>query len=133
MVRVWFWWITHQLTLKYQSRIVRKERNKVLENAHSKYVPLVAHAHNDVLEFLIEFGLVGCFVLFFPILPHLSKIVFSKKTFGFTILFTGFSIVVLYHAIDFPSRTPATLISVSFLFAICCMSSQTSIKQKECL
>ena len=119
--------------LKYQSRIVREERNKVLKNAHSTYVPLIAHAHNDVLEFLIEYGLVGSFVLFFPVLPHLSKILFSKKSFGITILFTGFLIVVLYHAIDFPSRTPATLLSVSFLFAICGMVSPTSIKQQECL
>ena len=119
-------------SLKYQSSIVRKVRNKVLKNAHSKYVPLVAHAHNDFLEFIIEFGLVGCFALFFPMLPYLSKVLYSKKSFSFAILFTGFSIVIIYHALDFPSRTPATLIMVSVLFAICHMTS-SSTKLKESL
>jgi O-antigen ligase len=114
--------------LQYQSSIVRDERNKVLENAHSNYIPLVAHAHNDVLEFLIEFGLFGCFLLFFPMFPPLSKIIFSKKTFSLAILLTGFSIVLLYHALDFPSRTPATLLSVSVLFAICYMTPSPSTK-----
>ena len=51
---------------KFQSQIVRYERSLGLENAHDYYVPLVAHAHNDFLEFTAEWGLVGMFSIFLP-------------------------------------------------------------------
>ena len=42
---------------KFQSYEVRHERSLGLENAHNEYVPLVAHAHNDLFEHVVEWGL----------------------------------------------------------------------------
>ncbi len=97
----------------YQSKIVRMERAKSLENAHQKHVPLVAHAHSDILEFFIEFGFFGTFILFFPVILLLSKILLSIKTDQIYILLVGLLTVFAYFLIDFPSRTPATLATVS--------------------
>ena len=48
----------------FQSSHVQSERYKLLSNAHNPYIPLIAHAHNDLLEWWCEWGTFGV-VLFY--------------------------------------------------------------------
>jgi O-antigen ligase len=92
---------------KYQSSHVRSERSIGLNNAHSPYIPLVAHAHNDILEFLAEWGLLGVFIFFIPYLFFLIQTFCFSKSISVQILLTGCLIFIVYCFIDFPTRTPA--------------------------
>ena len=92
---------------KYQSFHVRSERSIGLDNAHSPYIPLVAHAHNDILEFLTEWGLLGVFLFFIPYLFFLIQTFCFTKSISVQILLTGCLIFIVYCFIDFPTRTPA--------------------------
>ena len=56
---------TKQLNPKYQSKEVREQRNIVLNNAHHEFTPLIGYAHNDWLERLSEFGLIGSWAVFY--------------------------------------------------------------------
>lgn len=103
---------------KYQSYDVRSERAKGLDNAHNPYVPLVAHAHNDILEIIVEWGLVGFFLIFSPFLILLLKF-FNTSSFEMLgYLGLGCVIFLLYCFMDFPTRTPACLATFSALFGI---------------
>jgi len=100
----------------YQSKIVREQRSVGLENAHEKYVPLVAHVHNDILEFFLEFGLIGFFALMTPWLILFSKSKIRTNSSLSRIFLVIVSILFVYFVIDFPSRTPATMAIVSFFY-----------------
>jgi O-antigen ligase len=100
---------------KFQSYEVRHERSLALENAHNEYVPLVAHAHNDLLEFIVEWGLVGIFLF---IIPFLCLGFYSSSSRSLFILSSGCIIFLIYCGIDFPTRTPACLANFSALLAI---------------
>ena len=52
----------------FQSNYVRDARSVGLEAAHNPYIPLVAHAHNDWIEWWCEWGLLGMLVIFIPML-----------------------------------------------------------------
>ncbi|MEK9773305.1 MAG: O-antigen ligase family protein, partial [Opitutae bacterium] len=103
---------------KFQSTQVRNERALGLENAHTPYVPLVAHAHSDVLEFFAEWGLGGIFLIFFPFLFYLLKTFHIAVPHPSTITGWGCLVFLLYCWIDFPTRTPACLATFSALFAL---------------
>ena len=103
---------------KYQSKEVRLERGKGLENAHKPYVPLVAHAHSDILESLIEWGLVGCFISFLPFIFILFTNFLSHPSTPTHLLSLGCLAFLLYCFIDFPTRTPACLATFVTVFAI---------------
>ncbi len=103
------------LNPKYQSTEVRLERSKGLENAHRPYVPLVAHAHNDLLEWFCDIGLVGVFLVPLPLLIYfISTMIFSASTSLHYMLMASGSMLV-YSVFDFPTRTPACMA----LFALC--------------
>ena len=114
---------------KFQSREVRSERAKGLENAHTPYVPLVAHAHNDFLEILLEWGLVGFFLIFLPFLIMLSKFFTNARSNNIQILGLGCITFLLYCLLDFPTRTPACLASFSALLGL--HFKYNSIKDKS--
>jgi len=103
---------------KFQSYEVRHERSLGLENAHKEYVPLVAHAHNDLLEHVVEWGLIGIFLVFLPFLCLIPIGVSLKSSHSLFILSFGCVIFLVYCAIDFPSRTPACLANFSVLLAM---------------
>ena len=103
---------------KFQSQEVRYERSLGLENAHQYYVPLVAHAHSDLLEFTAEWGLVGMFAIFLPFLVCLLVGSYSTPSTSFLILSLGCIIFMAYCLIDFPTRTPACLANFCALLAI---------------
>lgn len=103
---------------KFQSHKVRHERSLGLENAHNYYVPLVAHAHNDLLEFTAEWGLVGMFSIFLPFVFHLLVSLYSQNSNSCLILCLGCIVFISYCLIDFPTRTPACLANFCALFAL---------------
>ena len=103
---------------KFQSYEVRHERSLGLENAHNEYVPLVAHAHNDLFEHIVEWGLVGVFLVFLPFLCLIPIGISLKSSRSLFILSFGCFIFLVYCAVDFPSRTPACLANFSVLVAM---------------
>ena len=103
---------------KFQSYEVRHERSLGLENAHNEYVPLVAHAHNDLFEHVVEWGLVGVFLVFLPFLCLIPIGISLKSSHSLFILSFGCVIFLVYCAVDFPSRTPACLANFSVLLAM---------------
>jgi O-antigen ligase len=103
---------------KFQSYEVRHERSLGLENAHKQYVPLVAHAHNDLFEHVVEWGLVGVFLVFLPFLCLIPMEISQKSSHSLFILSSGCVIFLIYCAVDFPSRTPACLVNFSVLLAM---------------
>jgi len=97
---------------KYQSKEVRDQRNIVLNNAHHEFTPLIGYAHNDWLEKISEFGLIGIG----PFIIYLYMIisVFTKgKSETSRILIIGSICYLVYSFIDFPSRTPCSLLTFS--------------------
>ena len=103
---------------KFQCSEVRTERNLGLENAHKVYVPLVAHAHNDVLEFIVEWGLIGFFCIFLPLLFILFRYIKNSNCKHSTLLLYGCLTFITYCLIDFPTRTPACLLTFCVLCGI---------------
>lgn len=102
----------------FQSYEVRHERSLGLENAHNEYVPLVAHAHNDLLEYIVEWGLVGVFLVFLPFLCLIPTGIYPTSSHSLFILSIGCVMFLIYCAVDFPSRTPACLGNFSVLLAM---------------
>lgn len=101
----------------FQSHEVRDLRKKGTQSAHQKFTPLIGYAHNDWLERISEFGLIG--ILSFS--PYLY-IIFSQLFKSYS-LFNKLSLISLviyltYSFIDFPSQTPACLILFSTLVGI---------------
>jgi hypothetical protein len=112
----------------YQSVEVRDMRRIVLKAAHKKYTPLVGTAHNDWLEKISEFGLLGlvivCPYLYFIFFQFLkSKSLLAK--FGLT----GCIIFLIYAFGDFPSQTPACLMLFSALVGLALKYSSLSHKK----
>jgi len=103
---------------KFQSYEVRHERSLGLENAHKEYIPLVAHAHNDLLEHIVEWGLVGVFLIFLPFIFIITTGIYPTSSHSLHILSFGCLIFIVYCAVDFPSRTPACLANFSALLAM---------------
>jgi len=103
---------------KFQSQEVRYERSLGLKNAHQYYVPLVAHAHNDLLEFTAEWGLVGMFAIFLPFVVYLIVESYSSPSISFQFLSFGCIVFMAYCLIDFPTRTPACLTNFCAFLAI---------------
>ncbi|MBT3668546.1 MAG: O-antigen ligase family protein [Opitutae bacterium] len=101
----------------YQSLEVRNMRRIGLKAAHQKYTPLVGTAHNDWLEKISEFGLVGllivCPYLYFIFIQFFKTNSLLSK-FG---LF-GAIIFLIYSFGDFPSQTPACLMLFSTLVGL---------------
>jgi len=102
----------------YQSYDVRSERSKGLENAHNPYIPLVAHAHNDFLEWLCDFGLIGVFIFVIPYLLFLFAIFLGNKSPTIRLLSISILLIYVMSLVDFPTRTPACLCLVAILHAL---------------
>ena len=105
---------------KFQSTVVRQERAKGLESAHNPYIPLVAHAHNDILEFICEWGLLGTFCFFIPYILHLVKVWVSTNSTTVRLLLLGCFVFLVYCFVDFPTRTPACFALFSSVAGLAC-------------
>jgi len=109
---------------KYQSAHVRNERNKGLANAHNPYIPLVAHAHSDIIEWWCEWGLAGFLAFFLPAICLLIACLIRKSSAESRILLMGAAVTIVYSFIDFPTRTPACLAMLSVCFALSVKNSR---------
>ena len=78
----------------------------------------MAHAHNDVLEFLVEWGFIGVFLIFLPFLLPLLRVVYLSTINSSSITGWGCIVFLLYCFIDFPTRTPACLATFCALLAV---------------
>ena len=103
---------------KYQSDIVRFERSKGLANAHRPYIPLVAHAHNDVLEWICDYGLIGFFIIILPFVVTHFSLAFLVKSTSLNLLLLSSLPVYIMSVIDFPTRTPACLALFSIIIGL---------------
>ena len=101
----------------YQSKVVRDTRNIVLANAHNSYTPLIRFGHNDWLEKISEFGILG-FVISVPYLILIIYNLFSTQSLMSRILLIGSLLFLIYSIIDFPSQTPLCLMVFSTLVGI---------------
>jgi len=101
----------------FQSMGVRTERNVVLNNAHSKFIPLIHSGHNEILEKISEFGIFG-FVLIIPLFCYVSHVFVITHSLFVKILIFGCLVFVLYSFIDFPSQTPICLITFSIVIGL---------------
>lgn len=108
----------------HQSEYVRHARNIGLAAAHNPYIPLVAHAHNDWLEWWCEWGLLGLVILFIPILAIISSILVGKFSLNSKLYMSAVTIIFLYSCVDFPTRTPACLALCCFTFGIALSSAR---------
>ncbi len=102
----------------FQSQEIRIIRNKGLENAHNRYVPLVGHGHSDLLEYLSEFGWVGLTFVILPIFFLLFRNFLFCPSLLIQSISAGCLCFYLYCCIDFPTRTPACLILFSVLVGL---------------
>jgi len=93
----------------YQSYEVRHERSKVLANAHTPFIPLVAHAHNDILEWICNYGLICFFICILPPFFYYLAGIFHSRSITAKLMFGVFLILLLMSLVDFPTRTPACL------------------------
>ena len=100
----------------FQSSYVRNARSVGLEAAHNPYIPLVAHAHNDWIEWWCEWGLLGMLVIFIPVLIIAVAALVGNFNLNTKLLMAGVTMILLYSFFDFPTRTPAclSLICLSF-------------------
>lgn len=96
----------------FQSIEVHNKRNIVQHNAHQKFTPLIRFAHNDWLEKLSEFGVLGLLITI-PYLFYLLKFSFVNTSNSSRIFMIGSLIFLLYSFVDFPSQTPACLLMFS--------------------
>ena len=105
----------------FQSSHVKSERSKGLENAHTPYIPLIAHAHSDILEWWCEWGTIGIILFFIPLLVLLISQFLGNRSLEHKILLAGVLVIFLYSAVDFPTRTPAcfALTMICFGMGIC--------------
>jgi len=102
----------------FQSKVVRDERAIGLANAHTPYIPLLGYGHSDILEWVTEFGWVGIVLLLLPaILLICRNLSFSRSIFA-QIISIGGLCFLLYCCFDFPTRSPACLISFSLLLGL---------------
>ena len=108
----------------HQSEYVRFTRNIGLTAAHNPYIPLVAHAHNDWLEWWCEWGLLGLVILFLPILAITFSILLGKFSLNSKLYISSVAIIFLYSCVDFPTRTPACLALCCFTFGIALSSAR---------
>ena len=100
----------------FQSNYVRDARSVGLDAAHNPYIPLVAHAHNDWIEWWCEWGLLGMLVIFIPMLTIVVATLVGNFNLNTKLLMAGVTMILLYSFFDFPTRTPAclSLICLSF-------------------
>ena len=102
----------------YQSSEYRKERERGLEYAHRELKPQTDHSHSDWLQYLAETGLVGVVLLAATPLAALRG---RGKRMGTVIgnwTMAGALLFGLYALVDFPTRTPATLLLFVMVFAL---------------
>lgn len=111
----WGYYSYSSINPLFQSSHVKKERSIGLSNAHTPYIPLIAHAHNDWLEWWCEWGTLGLVLFGIPLLVLLFARLLNNKDPVRTIFLFSVIIILAYSLVDFPTRTPACLI----LTAIC--------------
>ena len=102
----------------FQSKVVRDERAIGLANAHTPYIPLLGYGHSDILEWITEFGWVGIFLLVLPAILLICRNLFFSKSIFAQIISIGGLCFLLYCFFDFPTRSPACLISFSLLLGL---------------
>ena len=116
---------------KFQSMVVRQERGKGLASAHNPYIPLVAHAHNDVVEFICEWGLLGTFCFFIPYILHIIKVWGSTNSTTVKLLLSGCFVFLVYCFVDFPTRTPACVVLFSCIAGLACKYDNLSTNSQR--
>ena len=111
----------------FQSNYVRDARSVGLEAAHNPYIPLVAHAHNDWIEWWCEWGLLGMLVIFIPMLTIVVAALVGNFNLNTKLLMAGVTMILLYSFFDFPTRTPACLGLFCFTFGLALSSARQQI------
>lgn len=101
---------------KYQSVESKRERLKAAQFAHTPYIPLTAHAHNDYLEWMCEWGFIALVLFITPLVIYHVSILLGGYAPETKLLCLGSIAFFAYCLVDFPSRTPACL-------ALVCLNS----------
>lgn len=101
----------------YQSTATFLERNVVTKNAHHDFTPIVGYAHNDWLEKISEFGLIGVLPFLFVAMFSI-KLLFSTKSATAKILLLGTLSFLIYSFLDFPTRTPSSFLIFIFVTSL---------------
>ena len=101
----------------FQSLEVRNLREKGVQSPRQKYTPLIGYAHNDWLEKISEFGLIGLLSVF-PYLYLIFIQLFKSYSLFNKLTSLGLVIYLIYSFIDFPNQTPACLILFSTLVGV---------------
>jgi len=112
----------------YQSSEVRAMRSIVLSNAHHRFTPLIKYGHNDWLEKISEFGLVG-FLISLPYLLKLFFIFTKSPSIISKILIISAVVFLAYSIVDFPSQTPVCLLIFSTVIGLAAKYSYLSQKK----
>ena len=112
----------------YQSSEVRAMRSIVLSNAHHRFTPLIKYGHNDWLEKISEFGLVG-FLISLPYLLKLFFIFTKSPSIISKILIISAVVFLAYSIVDFPSQTPVCLLIFSTVIGLAANYSYLSQKK----
>jgi O-antigen ligase len=101
----------------YQSKATFLERNVVTKNAHHDFTPIVGYAHNDWLEKISEFGLIGILPFLFITIASI-KLLFGTKSVTVKILLLGVLSFLVYSFLDFPTRTPCSLLVLTLVIGL---------------
>lgn len=102
----------------YESPEYRQEREHGLEYAHRELKPQTEHSHSDWLQYLAETGVVGVALLAsVPLLALWGQRTRMRSPVGNWAL-VGALLFGLYAMVDFPTRTPAALLTFMLVFAL---------------
>lgn len=98
---------------KYQLVESKRERLEAAQFAHTPYIPLTAHAHNEYLEWMCEWGFIALVLFIAPLIIYHVSIFLGGYSPETKLLCLGSIAFFAYCLVDFPSRTPACLALVS--------------------
>ena len=101
-----------------------------LQYSPTNITKTVFYAHNDYLQFLLEYGILGITLLIHPTYLWLKS---TLKWRSFNILqygaLTSICVMLLHSSVDFSLHIPAN--ALLFFFALGCLSNQSLLKRRR--
>ncbi|MCM2476077.1 O-antigen ligase family protein [Rhizobium sp. CG5] len=88
------------------------------ERLEDVYSPYVNHAHNDVLEIVLEGGAMGAFIVLFYLMALLLRLARSQANQLQLLSFLSIGVILVHSTVDYPLRTMAVAASFAFFNAI---------------